>query len=174
MISPKDKAELLMVTDLERNDLGRVCEFGSVHVRSLRDIEPYRTVFQATSTVEGTLRRDKDAFDLLKACFPGGSVTGCPKIRAMQIIEELEPVQRGMYTGALGYMSFAGDMNFNVLIRTLLAHRGKIFFHVGGGIVADSHPGKEYEETLIKAKAMRFCLEKIFQKDSLVMNNAYG
>ncbi len=159
--SRKDKAELLMVTDLERNDLGRVCEFGSVKVKRLRGIEPYRTVYQATSIVEGILRRDKDVFDLLRACFPGGSITGCPKIRAMQIISELEPHPRGLYTGILGYLSFSGDMDFNILIRTMLVHRRGIFFHVGGGIVADSTPEGEYKETLVKAKAMCACLEEV-------------
>lgn len=161
LVSPKDKAELLMITDLERSDLGRVCEYGSIRVKKMRAIEKYRTVFQATSTVQGRLRRDKDAFDLLQACFPGGSITGCPKIRAMQIIEELEPQRRGIYTGALGYMSFTGDMDLNILIRTMLAYRGKIYFNVGGGIVADSIPENEYAETLVKARAMRACLTDI-------------
>ncbi|OGX24320.1 MAG: aminodeoxychorismate synthase, component I [Omnitrophica WOR_2 bacterium RIFCSPHIGHO2_01_FULL_48_9] len=162
LASPKDKAELLMITDLERNDLGRVCEYGSVRVKTMREIEKYRTVFQATSTVQGILRKDKDAFDLLQACFPGGSITGCPKIRAMQVIEELEPQHRGIYTGALGYLSFAGDMDLNILIRTMLAYRNKIYFHVGSGIVADSVPQAEYAETLVKAKALRDCLGEMF------------
>ena len=159
--SDKDRAELLMITDLERNDLGRVCEYGSIKVKQMRTLEKYKTVFQTTSTVEGKLRKDKNAFDVLQACFPGGSVTGCPKIRAMRIIEDLEPHHRGIYTGALGYMSFSGrHMDFNILIRTLIAMRNKIYFHTGGGIVADSSPDEEYEETLVKAKAMRLCLEK--------------
>jgi len=159
--SDKDKAELLMVTDLERNDLGRVCEFGSIKVKQLRTIESYRTVFQATSTIEGRLRREKDAFDVLRACFPGGSITGCPKIRAMQIIEELEPHHRGIYTGILGYISSGGNADFNILIRTMLAHQNKIYFHVGGGIVADSTPEGEYQETLIKARALCESLEEV-------------
>ena len=153
--SPKEKAELLMITDLERNDLGRVCDFGSIGVRSMRSVESYKTVYQATSTVQGRLRADKDGFDLLSACFPGGSVTGCPKIRAMEVIEELEPVRRGPYTGAFGYMDFGGDMDFNVLIRTLVLKGRKVYFHVGSGIVADSSPAAEYAETLIKARAMQ-------------------
>ncbi len=158
--SRKDRAELLMITDLERNDLGRVCEYGSVRVKNMRSLEKYRTVFQTTSTINGILRKDKDAFDLLQACFPGGSVTGCPKIRAMEIIEALEPNHRGVYTGALGYLSFSGrQMDFNILIRTLVAMHDKIYFHAGGGIVADSIPEEEYEETLVKARAMRVCLE---------------
>ncbi len=159
--SAKDKAELLMVTDLERNDLGRVCEFGSVKVKKMREVEQYRFVYQTTSTVEGKLRRDKDAFDLLQACFPSGSITGCPKIRAMEIIEELEPTRRSFYTGSLGYISVTGDMDFNVLIRTLLVKPRNVYFQVGGGIVADSKPEDEYRETLVKAEAMRLSLEKV-------------
>ncbi len=160
--SAKEKAELLMITDLERNDLGRVCEFGSIRVQEMRTIEPYRTVFQATSTVEGILQEERDGFDLLSACFPGGSITGCPKIRAMEIIEELEPTRRGLYTGCLGYMTFEGNMDFNILIRTILMCDQRIHFQVGGGIVADSIPEKEYQETLVKAKAMVQCLNQLF------------
>jgi para-aminobenzoate synthetase component I len=156
--SEKEIAELLMVTDLERNDLGRVCAFGSVKVRDMRVIEEYKTVFQATSTVEGTLRGDCDAFDLIAACFPGGSVTGCPKISAMKIIDELEKGPRGIYTGAFGYLDFSGNLDFNILIRTLLLESGRVSFHVGGGIVADSDPQMEYDETWIKARALVECL----------------
>ncbi|HCI44979.1 MAG TPA: aminodeoxychorismate synthase component I [Candidatus Omnitrophica bacterium] len=158
--SAKDQAELLMVTDLERNDLGKVCDYGSVRVKEMRAVEEYKYVFQATSTVEGALRRGKDCFDLIEACFPGGSITGCPKIRAMEIIEELEPVRRGPYTGSMGYIDFAGNMDLNILIRTLIHCGQKIHFQVGGGIVADSTPEGEYEETLVKAGALRMCLEK--------------
>jgi para-aminobenzoate synthetase component I len=153
--SPKEKAELLMVTDLERNDLGRVCEYGSIDVSSPRFLEQYKNVFQTLSVVQGVLRQDKDAFDILTACFPSGSVTGCPKIRAMQIISEIEKTKRGPYTGCLGYLSFSGDMDFNVLIRTFVHKKRQLSFHVGGGIVSDSIPEDEYEETLIKAKALR-------------------
>ncbi|MBI5416231.1 MAG: aminodeoxychorismate synthase component I [Candidatus Omnitrophica bacterium] len=165
--SAKDKAELLMVTDLERNDLGKVCDYSSVRVREMRRIEEYKYVFQATSTVEGMLRPDKDCFDLIEACFPGGSITGCPKIRAMEIIEELEPVRRGPYTGSMGYIDFAGNMDLNILIRTLVHCGEKIHFQVGGGIVADSTPEGEYEETLVKARALRACLEaqKIYAQE---------
>ncbi|MDD2866282.1 MAG: anthranilate synthase component I family protein [Candidatus Omnitrophica bacterium] len=152
--SAKEKAELLMVVDLERNDLGRVCDYGTVRLRQKRTIEAYRTVFQATSEIEGRLHHRRDRWDLLRACFPGGSVTGCPKIRAMELIEELEPEARGIYTGSLGYMSFHGTLQFNILIRTLLKQKDRVSFHVGGGIVADSDPEKEYEETLIKARAL--------------------
>ncbi len=157
--SPKDRAELLMITDLVRNDLGRVCRYGSVKVKRMRRLEEYATVFQTTSTIEGTMRDDCDGFDAIKTCFPGGSVTGCPKIRAMEIIEELEPHHRGIYTGSLGYMNFRGDMDFNILIRTLLKYWNKIYFHAGGGIVADSVPEKEYDETLVKARALRLSLQ---------------
>ena len=156
--SAKDKAELLMITDLERNDLGKVCDYGSVRVKEMRAIEEYKYVFQATSSVEGTLRVDKDCFDAIEACFPGGSITGCPKIRAMEIIEELEPTRRGPYTGSMGYIDFSGNMDLNILIRTLIHCGQKIHFQVGGGIVADSTPEGEYEETLVKARALRACL----------------
>ncbi|MBP6342722.1 MAG: anthranilate synthase component I family protein [Candidatus Omnitrophica bacterium] len=158
MHSTKEIAELLMVTDLERNDLGKVCDFGSVKVKEMRTIEEYKTVFQATSTIEGRLRKDKTCFDLIEACFPGGSVTGCPKISAMRIIDELEPGSRGIYTGAFGYIDFSGNLDFNILIRTLLLNEGKVSFHVGGGIVADSIPSMEYDETWVKAKALMECL----------------
>ncbi len=162
--SAKEKAELLMITDLQRNDLGRACDYGSVKVREMRTLEEYKYVFQATSTIEGVLSQEKDCFDLIRACFPGGSITGCPKIRAMEVIEELEPTRRGLYTGSMGYINFDGNMDLNILIRTLLSYRGKYFFQVGGGIVADSIPEKEYEETLVKAWAMRTSLESIFSK----------
>ena len=166
--SAKEKAELLMITDLQRNDLGRVCEYGSVSVKEMRTLEEYKYVFQATSTVEGILRKDKDCFDLIRACFPGGSITGCPKIRAMAIIEELEPTRRGMYTGSMGYINFDGNMDFNILIRTLFACQNKLYFQVGGGIVADSIPENEYYETLVKARAMRACLENGLLRNDLV------
>lgn len=164
MASEKDQAELLMITDLERNDLGRVCEFGSVYVDSLRTLEQYQTVYQTTSTVRGTLRPECDAFDAIEACFPGGSITGCPKIRSMNIINELEKSRRNFYTGSLGYISFNGNMDMNILIRTLTVTPDQISFHVGGGIVADSDPIKEYEETMVKSKAMRECLSQFFNQ----------
>jgi len=152
--SAKDKAELIMIVDLERNDLGRVCNYDSIKVSTLRQLEEYNTVFQTTATVSGRLHRDKDRMDLLRACFPGGSITGCPKIRAMEIIEELEPSRRSIYTGSLGYLSFSGSMDLNILIRTILKKENKLYFSVGGGIVADSRPEDEYDETLVKARAM--------------------
>ncbi|MCM8792008.1 MAG: aminodeoxychorismate synthase component I [Candidatus Omnitrophica bacterium] len=152
--SKKDKAELIMIVDLERNDLGKVCRYHSIKVEKLRVLEKYRTVFQTTSTIRGSLHPDRDRIDLLRACFPGGSITGCPKLRSMQIIEELETRRRSIYTGALGYLSFTGDMHLNILIRTILKKGNRFYFNTGGGIVADSIPEKEYSETLIKAKAM--------------------
>ena len=166
--SKKERAELLMVTDLERNDLGRVCRYGSVHVNKMRVLEEYKTVFQTTSTVEGILAKDKDNFDLLAACFPSGSVTGCPKIRAMEIIEELEPHRRGPYTGSLGYIGFDGTMDFNILIRTLIARDEKIYFHAGGGIVSDSAPENEYEETLLKARALSRSLACFYSNQKIL------
>ncbi len=157
--STKEKAELLMVTDLERNDLGRVCRFGSVEVRQMRALEKYKTVFQTTATIEGVLRKDKDAFDVIANCFPSGSVTGCPKIRAMQIIDELEPTRRGCYTGAMGFIDARGGMDLGMLIRAIVVKDNRASFHVGGGIVSDSNPEREYEETLIKAQAMKRALE---------------
>lgn len=152
--STKDKSELLMIVDLLRNDLGRVCEYGSIKVSRMRELEEYATVFQTTATIEGVLHSGKDRIDLLKAAFPGGSITGCPKIRAMEIIKELEPDPRGIYTGSLGYLSFTGDMDLNILIRTILFKQGHAYFSAGGGIVSGSSPEKEYEETLIKARPL--------------------
>jgi para-aminobenzoate synthetase component 1 len=154
LTSAKDKAELIMIVDLERNDLGRVCSYNSIKVKKLRELEEYNTVFQTTATVRGRLHKDKDRIDLLRACFPGGSITGCPKIRAMEIIEELEPTRRSIYTGSLGYLSFSGGMDLNILIRTILKKGNEVHFGAGGGIVADSQPLKEYQETLVKARAM--------------------
>jgi anthranilate/para-aminobenzoate synthase component I len=152
--SKKDQAELAMIVDLERNDLGRVCEIGSVRVVEPRVIEAHPTVYHGVATIEGKLRDDVGFVDLLRATFPSGSVTGAPKIRAMQIIDELEPVRRGPYCGAIGYLAADGTMEFNVAIRTMIAKDGLIHIPVGGGIVADSDPAAEYEETLVKAKAM--------------------
>lgn len=153
--SAKDLAELTMIVDLERNDLGRVCSYGSVKVAEHAVLETYPTVFHLVSTVTGELyRKDQDEFSLIKATFPGGSITGAPKIRAMEIIEELEPHARGVYTGAIGYISFHGRMDLNIAIRTMVKMGGRIYAHVGGGIVADSDPLLEYEETLHKGKAL--------------------
>lgn len=154
MMSAKDQAELLMITDLERNDLGRVCEFGSVHVPELVTLESYATVLHLVSTVEGRLSDGVTAVDAIRACFPGGSITGAPKIRAMEIIDELEPAARGIYTGMIGYLGFNGVSDFNIAIRTMVHENDTVQFHAGGGIVADSKPALEYEETLHKARGM--------------------
>lgn len=152
--SEKDRAELVMIVDLERNDLGRVCVPGTVRVPELYRLEEYPTVFHLVSTVLGRLESGRDVVDLLKASFPGGSITGAPKIRAMEIIEELEPVRRGIYCGSIGYLGFNGDTDLNIVIRTLVFAGDRIYFQVGGGITIDSDPLAEYMETLDKAKAL--------------------
>lgn len=154
LASEKDRAENVMIVDLERNDLGRVCRYGSVKVTELAELETFPTVFHLTSTVEGRLRPGMGRIDLLKATFPGGSITGAPKVRAMEIIDELEPTRRSVYTGAIGYLGFGGEMDLNIVIRTFIIKEGKAYFQVGGGIVYDSEPEAEYRETLHKAKAL--------------------
>lgn len=149
----KERAEHVMLVDLERNDLGRVCEYGSVRVDELMTLEHYSHVHHLVSHITGTLKDDATGFDLLKAVFPGGTITGVPKIRCMEIIEELEPVRRGAYTGSMGYLSWSGDLDFNIVIRTLVRTNGKAYLQVGAGIVADSDPAREYEETIHKAQA---------------------
>ncbi|MCH7576393.1 MAG: aminodeoxychorismate synthase component I [Chloroflexi bacterium] len=155
LASEKDRAENVMIVDLERNDLGRVAEIGSVRVTELASLETLPTVFHLASTVEATLREDRDVVDLLLATFPGGSITGAPKIRAMEIIDELEPTARSVYTGAIGYLGFDGSIDLNIAIRTILVRHGVAYFQAGGGIVADSDPEMEYQETLHKASALR-------------------
>ena len=154
LASAKDNAELTMIVDLERNDLGRVCEYGSVRVTDRAALEEYATVHHLVATVEGDLHSRHDIIDLLMATFPGGSITGAPKIRAMQIIDELEPTRRSVYTGAIGYIGFDGSADLNIAIRTMLIDGRTCTFQVGGGIVADSEPEMEYEETLDKGRAM--------------------
>lgn len=161
LASVKDRAEHVMIVDLERNDLGKVCRFGTVKVSELMVLETYPTVFHLVSTVEGRLRPGKTPMDLLRACFPGGSITGAPKVRAMEIIEELEPTRRSVYTGSIGYLSFTGDLDLNIVIRTIIIAGGKAYFQVGGGIVYDSDPEGEYRETLDKAKALIHALRFI-------------
>ncbi len=172
--SPKDNAELVMITDLERNDLGKVCDFGSVAVRELKRVETYATVHHLVATVEGTLRRDVSHVDCVCACFPGGSITGAPKIRAMEIIDELEPHARGVYCGAIGYFGPNRESHFNIAIRTVVYQSracraesgearegGRLTFHAGGGIVADSEPDAEYDETLAKARGILNAIEQL-------------
>jgi len=153
--SEKEIAELVMITDLERNDLGKVCEFGSVKVIEMLKHERLEQVHHLVSTVTGQLRPQADQLDALQACFPGGSITGAPKKRAMEIIAELETVPRGLYTGALGYLGFNGESQFNIAIRTLVREGQSLSYGVGAGIVADSIPEMEYEETLQKAEGLR-------------------
>jgi len=152
--SPKDRAENIMIVDLERNDLGRVCRFGTVRVTELAILEVFPTVFHLTSTVEGRLREGKSNIDLLKATFPGGSITGAPKVRAMEIIDELEPTRRSVYTGNIGYLGFNGDLDLSIVIRTFLVKGKKAYFQAGGAVVYDSNPEAEYQETLDKARAL--------------------
>lgn len=152
--SLKDRAENTMIVDLLRNDLAKVCEADSVDVTDLCKLETFANVHHLVSTIQGKLRHNKTATDMLKAAFPGGSITGAPKIRAMEIIEELEPSRRGPYCGSIGYVGFDGAMDTNILIRTLIYDENRISLQVGGGIVADSNPAEEYQETLDKARGV--------------------
>jgi len=154
MASPKDQAELTMIVDLERNDLGRVSEYGSVVVRDPMTIESFAQVHHLVATVEGRLRPDIGPIDVIRALFPGGSITGAPKIRAMELIDELEPNRRSLYSGAIGYLSRGGSSGFNIAIRTVLVEGDRASFQVGGGIVAESDPEAEYDETLAKGRGM--------------------
>ncbi|MGC6425987.1 MAG: anthranilate synthase component I family protein [Akkermansiaceae bacterium] len=158
--SEKETAELVMITDLLRNDIGQVCEFGSVQVTDMLRLEKLQHVHHLVSTIRGTLRENISHLDALAACFPGGSITGAPKKRAMEIIAELEPTPRGLYTGAIGYLGFNGESQFNIAIRTLIHEQGTLAYHVGAGIVADSDPVAEFEETEHKARGVRMALQE--------------
>ena len=158
--SPKEIAELVMITDLLRNDLGRVCDFGSVEVREMLRLETLAQVHHLVSVVGGRLRREMGQVEALAACFPGGSITGAPKKRAMEIIDELEAGPRGIYCGAIGYFGYGGESQFNIAIRTMVRDGGLLSFHTGAGIVADSDPEREYEETLHKAEGIRLALAR--------------
>ena len=158
-LDPKERAEHIMLVDLERNDLGRVCDYGSVNVNELMVNEAYSHVIHIVSNVRGILHQRQDALDLLRAMFPGGTITGCPKVRCMEIIDELEPVRRGFYTGSFGYIGYNGDMDMNIIIRTLVRRDNKVYAQAGAGIVADSDPEREYRETLRKAEAMVHAVE---------------
>jgi anthranilate synthase component 1 len=155
----KERAEHIMLVDLGRNDCGRVCEYGTVKVNDLMVIERYSHVMHIVSNVTGKLRKGLDAFDVFNAAFPAGTVTGAPKIRAMQIIEELEPIRRGPYAGAVGYFSFNGNLDSCITIRTIVLSGGKAYIQAGAGIVADSNPESEYRETINKATAMMRAVE---------------
>jgi anthranilate/para-aminobenzoate synthase component I len=159
--SAKEDAELLMITDLLRNDLGKICEYGSVQVPDLMRLERFAQVQHLVSTVEGRLRADITHLAALAACFPGGSITGAPKFRAMEIIDELEPVARGPFTGALGYLGFNRVSQLSIIIRTAICKGGTAYFPVGAGIVADSNPQAEYDETLAKAAGFLAALTRI-------------
>ncbi|MGB0344305.1 MAG: aminodeoxychorismate synthase component I [Coraliomargarita sp.] len=159
--SAKERAELLMIVDLERNDLGRVARYGSVRVEDLYQIERYSRVMHQTAQVKASLAPGKDLFDCIPALFPGGSITGAPKIRAMQIIEELEPTRRGAYCGSIGYIGFDGDAEFNIAIRSLHLIDGQLDYQVGGGIVWDSDPEEEFLETRHKARAIHETIEAL-------------
>ncbi len=155
----KERAEHVMLVDLGRNDLGRVAQAGSVHVHSFMEVERYSHVMHICSSVEGTLAEGRDALDVLLACFPAGTVSGAPKIRAMELIDELEPEARGPYAGAIGYLSFAGDLDACITIRTLTVHDGEVSVTAGAGIVADSDPESEERETESKAAALMAAVE---------------
>lgn len=153
LLHPKERAEHIMLVDLERNDIGRVSRYGTVKVDEFMTVESYSHVHHIVSNVSGELEDGVDQTDVLKAIFPGGTITGCPKIRCMQIIDELEPVRRNIYTGSMGWIGYNGDMELNIIIRTVLSTGGKLYLHAGAGIVADSVPEREYDETLYKAGA---------------------
>jgi para-aminobenzoate synthetase component 1 len=155
----KERAEHVMLVDLERNDLGRVCEYGSVHVNEFMVIEKYSHVMHIVSNVQGTLKKDANYADIIKSTFPGGTITGAPKVRTMEIIEELEPTRRGIYTGSIGWIGFDGNMELNIVIRTLFAKDGFGYVQAGAGIVIDSNPEYEYKESLKKARAMVKAIE---------------
>jgi len=157
--SDKDRAEHIMIVDLERNDLGRVSRYGSVKVKEGMSVETFAQVHHLVSTVSGELKDGMEPVEVIKATFPGGSITGAPKVRAMEIIEELEPVKRGVYTGSIGYIGFNGKMDMNIAIRTMSVKDGMAYFSVGGGIVADSDPEAEYQETLDKARGIMEALK---------------
>ena len=158
--SAKEEAELSMIVDLLRNDIGKVCRPGSVRVLEHKRVEAYQNVYHLVSIVKGELDPGTDAVDLLRATFPGGSITGCPKIRAMEIIDELEPVRRHVYTGSIGYVGFDGTMDLSIAIRTATFTGGKVVFSVGGGIVFDSDPANEFDETLHKGRTLMDALER--------------
>jgi anthranilate synthase component 1 len=160
LADPKERAEHLMLVDLGRNDVGRVARIGSVRVPELFGIERYSHVMHIVSQVEGELAPERDGLDLLKSTFPAGTVTGAPKVRAMEIIEELEPTRRGPYAGAVGYLSFTGNLDFCITIRSFTIHQGQVYLQVGAGIVADSDPATEFEETVNKGLALMRALDR--------------
>ncbi|GMU50973.1 MAG: anthranilate synthase component I [Candidatus Xenobia bacterium] len=159
LADPKERAEHVMLVDLGRNDLGRVCSYGSVHVPQFMEVERFSHVMHIVSRVQGELRPDCDGFDLVRAAFPAGTVSGAPKIRAMQILDELEPTRRGIYAGAVGYFGFWGNLDTCIAIRTILRRGDRVYLQAGAGIVADSDPATEYQETVAKLEALKKALE---------------
>jgi para-aminobenzoate synthetase component 1 len=158
--SPKERAEHLMMVDLLRNDIGRVADYGSVSVKDFMAIERYSHVMHLVSRIEGRLAAGRTACDAIAALFPGGTITGAPKVRTMEIIGELEPVRRGIYTGAIGWLGYNDNLKLNIAIRTLVAVDGEAQVQSGAGIVADSDPGHEFEESLSKARALWLAAER--------------
>jgi anthranilate/para-aminobenzoate synthase component I len=161
LLNEKERAEHIMLIDLERNDIGRVCSYGSVKVDEMMITEAYSHVIHIVSNVTGTLKADKDCFDVIRAVFPGGTITGVPKVRCMEIIDELEPVLRGPYTGSCGYIGYGKNMDLNIIIRTFVVKDGFAHLQAGAGIVADSTPENEYNETLKKAEALILTIKSI-------------
>jgi para-aminobenzoate synthetase component 1 len=172
--SPKENAELVMITDLLRNDLGKVCDFGSVLTPELARLERFPQVQHLVSTVEGRLGADMTHFGAFASCFPGGSITGAPKFRAMEIIDELEPLSRGPYTGALGYLGFNRETQLSIIIRSAICRGPTAWFHVGAGIVADSDPAAEYEETLDKARGFLQALQLDLRSEGILGSANYA
>jgi anthranilate synthase component 1 len=164
---PKERAEHIMLVDLGRNDLGRVSEYGSVCVEKLMFVERYSHVMHLVSSLRGRLREEVDCFDALAACFPGGTLSGAPKVRAMEIIDELEPTRRGIYAGAILYLDFAGNLDSCIAIRTMVVKKGAAHVQAGAGLVADSVPAREYDETVNKARALLKALEIVHAGTSL-------
>ncbi len=159
LADPKERAEHIMLVDLGRNDLGRVCEYGSVKVERLMFVERYSHVMHLVSSLRGRLREGVDVFDALMACFPAGTLSGAPKVRAMEIIDELEPTRRGLYAGAVLYLDFSGNLDSCIALRTLVAKNGRVYIQAGGGVVADSVPEHEFQETVNKARALVAAVE---------------
>ncbi|HXW68719.1 MAG TPA: anthranilate synthase component I family protein, partial [Dissulfurispiraceae bacterium] len=161
LLNEKERAEHIMLIDLERNDMGRVAEFGSINVDELMITEDYSHVIHIVSNIKGLLKNGKTSFDVIRAAFPGGTITGVPKVRCMEIIDELEPVARGPYTGSLGYVGFSGSMDLNIIIRSFVLKDKYAYVQAGAGIVADSDPEREYYETLKKAEALIKTIEHV-------------
>jgi anthranilate synthase component 1 len=159
LADPKERAEHVMLVDLGRNDIGRVAKFGSVRLSDLMVVEHYSHVMHISSNVTGVLRDEMDAMDAFKACLPAGTVSGAPKVRAMEIIDELEPTRRGPYAGAVGYFDYRGNMDTCITLRTMVICNEKIYIQAGAGLVADSDPSSEYQETVNKAKALISAVE---------------